>query len=71
MTKPDFGYTDQPNDRSRRKLAATFKSDAKMERFVELQRTDPATFNSLGITTRLSVGHYQEAKQAYEEELGT
>ena len=67
MKKTDFGYTDQPSDRIRRKLAATFKPDEKMERFIELQRTDPATFNSLGITTRLSVGHYLEAKRAYEE----
>ncbi len=71
MTKPDFGYTDQPNDRTRRKLAATFTQDEKMDRLVEMQRTDPATFNSLGITTRLSVGHYLEAKQAYEKEQGT
>ncbi len=49
---PDFGYTDQPTDRTRRKLAATFKPDPKMDRLVEMQRTDPATFNSLSITTR-------------------
>ena len=67
MTR-DFGYTDQPTDRTRRKLAATFKPDPKMDRLVEMQRTDPATFDSLGLTTRLSVGHYLEAKQAYEEE---
>ena len=67
MTKTDFGYTDQPSARIRRKLAATFKQDEKMDRLVEMQRTDPATFNSLSITTRLSVGHYLEAKQAYEE----
>jgi hypothetical protein len=65
--KPDFGYIDQPNDRTRRKLAATFTPDPKMDRLVEMQRTDPATFQTLSISTRLSVGHYLEAKQAYEE----
>ncbi len=66
-TGPDFGYTDDPAARTRAKLAATFKASAHMERLVEMQRTDPATFNSLGITTRLSLGHYLEAKRAYEE----
>ena len=68
MAKPhDFGYTDQPSGRSRRKLAATFVRDAKMERLLDMQRTQPEEFAKLSITTRLSAGHYAEARAAYEE----
>ncbi len=52
----------------RHKLAAQYQPDPKMERLIELRKTDPAAFRSIGPTGLLSVAHYSAQKSAYKEE---
>lgn len=54
--------------RRRRSLAASFKKDARLEQLLSLKETDPAVYARLSVTTRMSVGMYLQAKEAYEQE---
>ncbi len=59
-----------PRDaRQRRRLAATFAPDARLEQIAAWREAHPAQWERLHPTTRLAVGSYLTAKAAYEAEL--
>ncbi len=62
--------TDDPRAaRRRRELAATFRPNAEMEHLLTLKQADPARFErAVTPMLRMSLGSYQTAKQAYQEE---
>ena len=58
-----------PTRRSRDgRLAAAFREDPAMERWLTLKRTDPARFGKLPLSTRIAAGYYMTAKDAAERE---
>ena len=73
MTKPDLSkaYENSVPDRHNRRrasLAATFKQNALYDRLLALRERDAADY--VARTThsmRLAIGHYAEAKAAFEE----
>ena len=50
------------------RLAATFREDPRMERLLELRRTDRAAFDHLPSGAKMSLGFYLSAKEAHERE---
>lgn len=54
--------------RRRRSLAASFKEDGRLEQLSRLKETDPAVYARLSVVTRMAVGMYLQAKEAYEQE---
>jgi hypothetical protein len=62
-------FTDSDRQtRKRRDLAKTFKADERLERALALKKTDPAAYEKLSATTRMSLGLYLQAKEAHEQE---
>lgn len=43
-----------------------FKSDAGMERLLELKEKNPAEFNKLSASLKVQLGYYANAKEAAE-----
>ena len=48
------------------KRAAAFRPDPRLEKLLDLKRTDPAAFAKLPPLTRLACGHYAAAKAAHQ-----
>ncbi len=57
-----------PDTRQRRRLAATYKPNPRMDMMASWKETKPELWQHLDATTRLSIAHYLEAKRAYEAE---
>ncbi len=63
------GYASAPPDtRQRRRLAETYKPNPRMDQMAAWQETRPELWQHLDATTRLSVAHYQAAKEAHQAE---
>ncbi len=64
------GIAAQPEDtRQRRRLAATYQLVERYEQLLALRETPPDLFERItDPTTRIALGSYEQAKQAYEAE---
>ncbi len=61
------GYAAAAPRRTRaERVAAAYHQDDRMERLLELQRTDPAAFGRLPAATRLSIAIYANARSTAE-----
>jgi len=58
------GYPDDPGRKVRRRVAAGFEPDARLEEFLGWRTSDPERFAALPNVVRLSVGHCEECKLA-------
>ncbi len=58
------GYPDDPGRKVRRRVAAGFEHDPRLEEFLGWRTSDPERFAALPNVVRLSVGHYEECKLA-------
>ena len=73
MNKPDLAGAYQNSvpirqQRRRESLAATFKPNVLYDRLLAIRDRDPADYIArTTLSMRLSIGHYCEAKAAYEE----
>jgi hypothetical protein len=56
-----------PHRRIRQRVADTFREDPEQERLLSWKTTDPARFDALPPTTRISLGLYEAAKDAADQ----
>ena len=61
------GYPDDPGRKVRRRVAAGFEPDARLEEFLGWRTSDPERFAALPSAVRLALAHYESAKQAAEQ----
>jgi len=57
-----------PHEKRRREsIAKTWRYSEAMERAIELREKEPAKFDSLSASTKLSLGHYEESRRLARE----
>ncbi|MFG2912744.1 hypothetical protein ACGF0D_07610 [Kitasatospora sp. NPDC048298] len=56
-------YLDGPRDKDRDRAAA-WRRDEHMERLAALRDSNPEMFDRMGTTARISLGYYENDKQA-------